>query len=307
MMNFLLNYLTNLIFDAIALDKYLWAKQFVGFKPLEIAFEEFNQQIETRKENTNNLELSYKHTYNIVENNGIKTYERAVSGPCLAFILNHEGLVQIGDSLYQINDQIVRYTNIQNALELLKNSSKFVKEYPVTEIKLIEEKSNARFADVDQWGEVPNSPYTSPGLATRKFTWRQFAKSYNTGWGCTFDTGAPTCGFIYIYEVGLALKHERKNWLGNWVAQETDGWSRSSGWLYLSGALNYGQSFSAETPGVNMDIYGIALSGMLVSNVAFGSLGLTATGSISNIEANMQGDPQNRKGQTGLLGINANF
>ncbi|MEZ4902460.1 MAG: hypothetical protein R2822_12265 [Spirosomataceae bacterium] len=181
--------------------------KYKGFKSMSKAYRDFETQNNTANIDPTTLGI-YKNVYKINEINGEKLIEKAVVGPILSTILNHDGLLQIGDKILRINDEKVKIVAVKDIAELDKSNSKLVEEHFVEKIPVTLSKKNARGSGLDDWeqNEVVQE-YQPSGLSKRRITRRLWAYNYYIG---VILGGGPQ----YMYETGAILIHERKNWWG---------------------------------------------------------------------------------------------
>lgn len=224
------------------------ASEFPDFKSMAQAFKELSDKDLIGNSNSALLK-TYQYVYKTTfDNNGEKSIERAVTGPLLSSILNHEGLIQIGDNLLRMNDEKVLLTDIRYISELEIPKSKFVEEHKVINVPLQISSSNARL----KWDEEDVLTEYDPigGGNKRRFKKAYFANNYFNG----IDPSGNANN--YVLEAGILMSHQRKNWWG-WGAVDTDGWETSSGFFSFGGVVNDYVGFSSSTYSGNTSARGV--------------------------------------------------
>ncbi|NBB21377.1 hypothetical protein GVN20_18570 [Runella sp. CRIBMP] len=214
------------------------ASEFPDFKSMAQAFKELSDKDLIGNSNSALLK-TYQYVYKTTfDNNGEKSIERAVTGPLLSSILNHEGLIQIGDNLLRMNDEKVLSTDIRYISELEIPKSKFVEEHKVVNVPLQISSPNARL----KWDEEDVLTEYDPigGGSKRRFKRLYFARNYFNGIDISGN------GYDYMLEAGISMSHQRKNWWG-WGAVDTDGWEIGSGFFSFSGAVSGYLGITAST------------------------------------------------------------
>lgn len=194
-----------------------WVTQHKGFKSMSIAFREFETQNVMDTSDPTTLD-TYKYVYKAVMRGEEKSIERAVTSSFLASMLNHEGLIQIGDNVLRINEEKVLSTKGANIKELDKENSRLVEEHLVEKIPIKISQKNGKLAyDQQDVMEI----YQPSGLSQRRILRKLRAEQY---WLGIQLNGGPA----YMFDVSGGLFHQRKNWWG-WGDADADGWAHGAG------------------------------------------------------------------------------
>lgn len=190
----------------------------VGFKSLNETFKEF-----LNTDSKGVITEEYDDVVIIViDDKGKKGFDRALSMPALATLVNQNGLVQVADKVLKFSDIEVKITDVKYKDELaldFKGSHVVVNKVIQVEKELKTEKSS-KVADytyeVYNWWHYPGVPSSA---SDRRIRTRLLATLYNNGQN-------------YIWDVGVQLLHERCDFWG-WAACNIDGWKWGPGYVTI--------------------------------------------------------------------------
>ncbi|MFN4145177.1 MAG: hypothetical protein ACK4GN_05130 [Runella sp.] len=210
-----------------------WKKSFPNFKSLSDHFQEMvSKDIGLLLKEGKLQEYRYSYTVKKDEK-GDNDYVCSIQDKSLASVVNKDGLIQIGNYLYRINDEKMLRTKIQYKSELLQNiqgRNVEIQQVEHSPIKL-KKRNNAR----QTLDEYPGPFYYTPwsGASERRFEPNYWAMQY--------------CWLGYK-STGLSLAHKRKNWWG-WGAIDAQDWVGNSNgtWVY-SVAESYSLYMNGSNP-----------------------------------------------------------
>lgn len=203
-----------------------WTAQYEGFTSMNKTFHDFEASNIMDKADPVML-AKYKHIYRLNEVGGEKTLQKAVIGPYLSSLLNHEGLIQIGDNVMRMSDEKTLLVKEKDIAELDKPNSRLVTERLTENIPVISK--NGRI-EGNYNSDYEIDRYTPNGMAQRRICVQKYAISRFMGW--SFNSQGN-----YGIEVGSIAYHQRSNWWG-WGGTAADGWSRGSGSISTSYSPN---------------------------------------------------------------------
>lgn len=195
-----------------------WERRFNGFVSLKNHYDELvkNDVGEVIK---TGMIAKYQYAYKIEKDvKGIDDYVQAVKDNALASILNKDGLVQIGDNIYRVNDEHILKANIRYKADLLQGINannvqvQNVTNLPVNEKHLVKARLSG---EVDGYDDVYYTPWS--GASQRRFSINWWAKQY--------------CWLGYI-SMGMDVSHKRNNWWG-WGAIDASNWQGQSNGTFV--------------------------------------------------------------------------
>ena len=190
----------------------------IGFKSLSEAYQEF-----LNKKSKDVINLDYNDVVIIViDDKGRKDFDRTLSMPALATLVNQNGLVQISNKVLKFSDIEVKIADVKYKDELsldVKGSHVVINK--VTQVKKeIKSEKSSKILDytyeVYNWWHYPNVPSSA---SDRRIRSRLLATIYNNGQN-------------YIWDVGVQLLHQRDDWNG-WSSCDIDGWKWGAGYVTI--------------------------------------------------------------------------
>jgi len=192
----------------------------VGFTSLNKAYQAF-----LSKNHEGLIPAEYADVAKIfIDNDGRKSYERALKMSSLSALVNRDGLVQIGEKVMKFSDENVKITEAKYIRELETDiQSSHVKVNNVIQSKIISKiEKGARVTDFDvdwqkTWEVYDWWHYPKPSGADRRFQSRRYARTYNQGQ-------------YYLWGVGVEICHQRDDFWG-WTSCNIDGWKWPSGYV----------------------------------------------------------------------------
>lgn len=211
-----------------------WSKQFTGFISLKNHYDELVRNDIGSAIQTGKLK-NYEFAYVVVKDkDGANDYVCAVRDISLATVLNKDGLVQIGDVVYKVNDTQIMKASPAFKDDLLKrNVSTNVQTQDVLTLSTLGKQSvNGRVSgEVDNYDDIYYTPWS--GASERRFSVNWWAKQY--------------CWLGYT-SMGMDVSHKRKNWWG-WGSIDASNWQgRSNGTFIYSVQENYNLYRTVNAP-----------------------------------------------------------
>jgi hypothetical protein len=261
-----------------------------GFTSMNEAYKEFvSQDEEGSKLSERDISREYDDVV-IVKNDktGKKNYRMALPFSALAGLVNKDGLVQIAGKVMKFSDEAVKIVN-KHLEEATANKSGKV---------------------LAGWSDDKYVPYYAPsGYSARRWRVRRMFDDYNLGWNVSQSA------FTYLFFCGVEVENQRDNWYG-WGSVWLDGWEWGSGsaslTVYTNDASNFrdlqyvwptswGSSNGVQELNTERIFRGTA--GFFNSNVGWGTYGIYANGSSSNMASYSFGraeikDPYNNNSTT---------
>lgn len=170
------------------------------------------------------------------------SYERAITDDLLACIVNKDGLLQIGDTLYKVNDNQVMRTLARNEKELSKGASPVVEVGYVKNTRIPQSKGGNELAGIDVVDGYYEERYNFAGREHRfKANW--WAKSYQ---------------LLGYWSCGYNITHQRRQTFG-WGSSNAFNYGGDYEWFlcsaYPDGPCPYATYIAAASPVYESDFY----------------------------------------------------
>ena len=157
----------------------------------------------------------------LTDNEGKKSYERAVTMSALVALINQKGIVQIADKVLKISDADVRIVEVNFKSELeLDSPSSHVKINKVTHGDF-KGKSNKGAKVNSEYNRYDSKPYAggSTGFSPRRLENHKYATLYNVG-------------YTFLWNIGCHIRNDRDNWNG-WGQENVAHWSYGAGYVQI--------------------------------------------------------------------------
>jgi hypothetical protein len=166
----------------------------------------------------------YQYSYQITTNeDGSKEFDIAIRNKAIATLLNHKGIIQIGDSVYRLNDKEITQVQERSINELFIRNSGSVKITPIKKFAISNKANKSAKQMASSFDEIINlQEYTPPGegFSPRRF---KTAVSMSLLWGKATGNYWTT--------------HKRLNWYG-WGGANTNEWNfNTNGYVYAFSTL----------------------------------------------------------------------
>jgi hypothetical protein len=198
-----------------------WEKKYSGYKSMRAAYNELIKY-DIGKALTDGSISAYEGSYSVtVEKDGQKSYDRAIVDQALATIVNSQGITQVGDSLYRINERWVVALPVQYKSEISNEQPVHgVQRAVVHKVLSVSQSPNARLlSDHDQ----NYIEYHPDGLKLRRFR--------TLGWSTNYWVSQQ------YWSAGYRVWHQRNNWYG-WGGEPAD-YIRVWAKVTINGQLRY--------------------------------------------------------------------
>lgn len=198
--------LSNTLMSLRSFDKMVaWEEKFPTFRSLRKAYDEL-VKYDIGKALTDGSIDSFKDVYRVItENNGEKSYERAIVDLSLSTVLNAQGVFQIGDSLYRISEEKTIALPLRYETEINDELPAHGVVRPVIHRYTTAKSPNARPAGNHYDVTIEYHP---DGLTLRRFR----GVGVSTNYAFSSDQR---------WEAGYKVWHQRNNWWG-WGSQTAD-------------------------------------------------------------------------------------
>lgn len=278
-----------------------------GFTSMNEAYKAFySQDSEGSKNPERVVDKEYDDVVIITKDKlGNKNYEIALPFPALAGLVNNDGLVQIAGKVLKFSNDAVKIAEVQYKDELeLSSASSHVTINKVN--KHFEEPTSNKSGKVlAGWDSDTYISYPVwGGFSARRWRVRKKFDDYNLGWQIGNNS------FIYLFFCGVEVENQRDNW-ASWGSVWLDGWEWGSGSASLTHYGNNDSNFRdlqyawptswGPSNGIqeqNTERIFKGTAGFFHSNVAWGTYGIYANGSSSNMASHSFGraaieDPYN--------------
>lgn len=199
----------------------VWEKKHPGYKSMRTAYSELIKY-DLGKALTDGTIAAYEGSYQVaIEQDGQKSYDRAIIDQTLATIVNVRGITEIGDSLYRIDEDWVVAVPLQYKSEInSKQSAHAVRRAVVHKSLSTVQSPNARlFSDHDQ----NYIEYHPSGLKLRRFR--------TLGWSTNYWIPQQ------YWSAGYRVWHQRNDWYG-WGGESAD-YIKVTAKVTINGQLRY--------------------------------------------------------------------
>jgi hypothetical protein len=173
----------------------------------------------------------YEYSYQItINSDGSKEYDIAMRNKAIAAILNHKGILQIGDMVYRLNDKEIVEVPEDKVGELLVKNSAVVKKTLIKRFKILDKSSKSAKQMASSFDEIIDIQAYSYGSDNLRFKtnvtmsllwgnamgnyWVTHKKSTIYGWtganidGWDFNTN----GYIAVYSTSYGYNNGYPNW-----------------------------------------------------------------------------------------------
>ena len=173
----------------------------------------------------------YEFSYQVTTNqDGSKEYDIAMRNKAIAAILNHKGILQIGDMAYRLNDKEIAEVPEDKVGELLIKNSAVIKITPIKRLTISNKSNKSAKQMAPSFDEIVDIQAYSWGSDNLRFKtnvtmsllwgkamgnyWVTHKKSTWYGWtganidGWTFNTN----GYIGVYSTSYGYNNGYPNW-----------------------------------------------------------------------------------------------
>jgi hypothetical protein len=173
----------------------------------------------------------YEYSYLVTINqDGSKEYDIAMRNKAIAAILNHKGILQIGDMAYRLNDKEIAEVPEEKVGELLVKNSGLVKKTPIQRFAISEKSSKSAKQMAPNFDEIVDIQEYNYGNDRLRF---KTNVTMSLLWGSAMGN--------------YWVTHKKSTWYG-WTGANIDQWTfNTNGYIGVYSSVNYNNGYPLWT------------------------------------------------------------